>query len=613
MVPSSYVSLVYDAVMTMGISACQQKQRFFTSDQLLETIRHQSFDGASGYVTFNNVTGTRDSVGLRYTITNVLLNRTNNADNDIGGVGDGRIRFNAKKRIAIEFSPDHAIDNFDNNGPYIFADDTINIPPALPPVDVDMNLIHDGVRYFGWILMGAIILSSLCCCCFAYIFRDATPVKIAQPAFLMLISTGCFIMSLSIVPLSFQEPLSPTLLDVGCMAQLYLFSFGFVLSFSALYCKLNRVNTLLKSARQFRRLKVDVRDVMSPLIKLLTVNSIVLLSWTFIDPLRWTRHDIPNSLDVSGRITATYATCSGKRVLIEKIFYILFFAVNFVALVIANHESYKGRNLPTAYNEARGIVTCMFFLLETLVIGLPVLFSVKDDPTGGFIVQTVLIGSVCLAILCPIFLPLWRKRGSQRAISKRRDVRIGADRRSVLYLSQPTENDTIVEKLKRSQAEVLAQSYGDGLDYAMATGFAESYANGLDYSKAKANKNGALAKPYDDGLVMSLAEELTQSNAEEPMKKRVTRVCFKDEESPQTTAANNDDEHEQEPQPPTRITSLRREEGADSFVSYAQEEDQRPSLPAHIQSPVGGDPDGEEETQPPRHKVSFEIDLPVAK
>ena len=536
MVPSSYASLVYDAVMTVGISACQQRERFFTSDQLLETIRNQQFHGASGYVTLNNVTGTRDLVGLRYSITNVLL-----LDGD-DNTNDGTIRFTAKKKIAVEF-PDTIIDNLDGNGPYIFADGTSKVPPALPPVDIDLNLIHNGVRTFGWILMAVIIVSSLGCITFAFLYRDTNAVKISQPEFLMLISTGCFIMSLSIIPLSFQEPLSTDLLDIGCMAELYLFSFGFVLSFSALYCKLHRVNTLLKSAQQFRRIKIDARDVMSPLIKLLTINLVILLTWTFIDPLRWRRREIENSLDFSGRVTASYATCSGSpdKTNTERIFYTLYFAVNFVALVIANYESYQGRDLPTLYNEVRGIAICMFFLLETCVIGLPVLFTVKDDPTGGFIVQLMLICSVCLAILCPIFLPLWRKRGG-RLRSDRRDVAVGGLRRSILLLSQPEQFMHVDTQAERWTITDQQQPHPE-----QCTTFGTP----------------GLSPPEECTIV----DTTSQSQLEE-----CTTVDSRVPSLPGRLESINESKPAEQPSTDS-IESLGREEGADSFASFGQQQE----------------------------------------
>jgi hypothetical protein len=77
MIPLSYVNLVYDAVITLGVSACQKEDQFFNGSQLLHSIRNMKFEGSSGLVSlFDNVTGTRDEMGLEFTLTNVLIKRS---------------------------------------------------------------------------------------------------------------------------------------------------------------------------------------------------------------------------------------------------------------------------------------------------------------------------------------------------------------------------------------------------------------------------------------------------------------------------------------------------------------------------------------------------------
>lgn len=58
-------------------------------------------------------------------------------------------------------------------------------------------------------------------------------------------------------------------LDIVCMSTLYLFSIGFVVVFSALYCKTYRLNQLYRHAARFRHVQIHVKDVLYPLIKLL--------------------------------------------------------------------------------------------------------------------------------------------------------------------------------------------------------------------------------------------------------------------------------------------------------------------------------------------------------
>ncbi|CAB9496067.1 acid type B receptor subunit 2 [Seminavis robusta] len=376
MLPSFYAGMVYDAAMTAMLAACDiQDTGYFSSEQLLDAMRQQAFQGATGYVTFNNITGTRDLLGLRYTITNVLVAEESQQ------LTPGRIHFNATKRIGVEF-PSDVIDL--GEGPFIFSDNSATPPEALPPREVNLNLIPKGVQAFGWSLAAFIIVLSLRCMVFTYWNRDKRAVKAHQPEFLFIISFGCLLLACAVIPMSFQEPISQSVLDRACMSQLYLVCLGFCVSFSALYCKLYRINKLLKGAKNFRRVKVDVKDVLYPLVIMVTLNLVVLICWQVLDPLTWRRLPTKESQDGFGRDTSTYAQCSSINRHSEVIFGCLLFAINFVALLSANWEGYQGRNLPSQFNEAGRIAMSMFFLIESVLLGMPILLVVQNDPTGAF-------------------------------------------------------------------------------------------------------------------------------------------------------------------------------------------------------------------------------------
>jgi hypothetical protein len=55
---SLYQYLNYDAIMALGIAACEAKQNFFTGPELYQTLVETEFEGVSGLVRFSNNTGT---------------------------------------------------------------------------------------------------------------------------------------------------------------------------------------------------------------------------------------------------------------------------------------------------------------------------------------------------------------------------------------------------------------------------------------------------------------------------------------------------------------------------------------------------------------------------
>ncbi|CAB9498835.1 Extracellular calcium-sensing receptor [Seminavis robusta] len=409
MKPSIFVGMTYDAVISVGLAACQQPERFFSPEQLLHGIRQQTFHGATGYVTYNNFTGTRDLLGLGYAITNIVI------ANDDQQVTPGRIRFDATTRTAIEF-PSQVVDL--GLGPYVYTDNTTTTPPALPHVDVDMNLIPRGIQAFGWGLMTFIIILSACCIAFSQHYRTKQAVAAAQPAFLMMISSGCLLMATAILPMSLQEPIPESSLDIACMSQLYLVCIGFCVSFSALYCKLYRINKLQQGACQFRRVTIGVKDVMYPLIIMVSLNLVVLVVWTVVDPCVWDRREPEHSRDEFNRTIASYAVCSSSNETLGNAFGALLFVINFVALALANWESFKGRKLPSHVNETRRIAFSMFFLMEACLLGIPILLVVQSNPTGLFLAKAVLIFWLCAAILGPLFLPLWNKQTGRESLTR---------------------------------------------------------------------------------------------------------------------------------------------------------------------------------------------------
>jgi gamma-aminobutyric acid type B receptor len=99
-------------------------------------------------------------------------------------------------------------------------------------------------------------------------------------------------MALGIVPLSIDDGIASTRgCDIACMSVPWLLSFGFTLAFSALFSKLWRMNKLFHN-QNFRRAKVTEKDVLAPFATLFTLNFAVLLTWTLVDPVHWSRDPI---------------------------------------------------------------------------------------------------------------------------------------------------------------------------------------------------------------------------------------------------------------------------------------------------------------------------------
>lgn len=78
-------------------------------------------------------------------------------------------------------------------------------------------------------------------------------------------------------------------------------------------------------------------------------------------------------------------------------------ALNFLVLLFANFEGYRSRHVPSAFNETYYLAVSMAGVLEAFLIGIPLLFFARDNPTAMFMIVSILITLVCLALVMPTF------------------------------------------------------------------------------------------------------------------------------------------------------------------------------------------------------------------
>jgi len=162
------------------------------------------------------------------------------------------------------------------------------------------------------------------------------------------------------------------------------------------------------NARACRRVTIKPKDVIWPFIVLLSSNVTILVLWTTLAPWTWQRVAFGAGEDEFGRASDTYGLClseNGKEFL-SRLFFGLLTVVNVVPIFLSIYQSYRCRNLPSEFNESRYLAISMASLLETFVMGLPILL-VTVLPTGIFLSRAVLLFATCLAILLPMFLPKW--------------------------------------------------------------------------------------------------------------------------------------------------------------------------------------------------------------
>ena len=405
--PSQFSYFIYDAIQSIGLAMCKVSSsspgpfisgplRPHIYDQFLQT----SFEGTSGQLDIDPSTGTRDAVGVTYTVWNAR---------STPAAKQGIVGFDLYPTTHIA-----PIRDFDDKGqttfvleqvqPFVYNDGTIQQPDTLPPPEVNLNLIGNASRTAGYVLMGIVIALGIICLLWSYLRRASRVVQASQPIFIGLVVAGCVVMSTTIIPLSMEETTvnDQSGLDVSCMARPWVSLLGFTIAFSALLTK------TWSAYRVHRKLDVDstaLRPVhfFKTLGPLLFVNIVLLLSWTFVAPLQWTRVD-GRSKDGFDRTIDSHANCRAEFAAAAP-FALVVVLLNLGILIVANVLAYEARDVSIEYQENRYIAISMASMLQAWVLGIPLLFVVKDSPQGKFFVQVAIIFVTCSATLLLIFVP----------------------------------------------------------------------------------------------------------------------------------------------------------------------------------------------------------------
>ena len=215
---------------------------------------------------------------------------------------DQGVRIKPGESVPIAFEVDTSLFGVGNfNTPLFFHVEDDDYPDCLHSGDISFDVSLrvspqpnlnqlGGIRIAGLFLAAIAMATSFGFTVWVGVNRKVRVVMASQPLFLVMISAGCFILASAVIPMSIDDGVaSQQGCNIACMATPWTVSVGFVTTFSALYSKIKRVNMIFSASNSFKRIKVTEKDVMKPFAIMATLNFIVLLCWTLIDPLLWVR------------------------------------------------------------------------------------------------------------------------------------------------------------------------------------------------------------------------------------------------------------------------------------------------------------------------------------
>jgi hypothetical protein len=321
-------AVLYDATIAVGLAACRAAETGAVVGELqYEAFLNTSFMGASGNLEFDPRTGSRTSRTNLYAMANILSQPVEGSTN-----------------VTMTEIQTHIYDDGWNQlEPLTYVDGSQTTPPPdLPPAQVDENHLGTPLRSMGLAMTGLIFLMSIGCSFWVLQNKGKRIVRASQPIFLWLICLGTMLMGSSLIPLSLgDEVLSVQGADTACMTIPWLISLGWCVSFSALFSKTKRINTIFYNPR-FKRIKVEAVDVMRPMAILLILNVTILGTWTGLSPFSWERKVV--SYDDFGRPEESVGACSSDNFWA---FAAPLIAIDLGALVYSMQQAYVARKIST--------------------------------------------------------------------------------------------------------------------------------------------------------------------------------------------------------------------------------------------------------------------------
>eukprot|EP00977_Amphora_coffeiformis_P009421 scaffold2179_cov165-Amphora_coffeaeformis.AAC.25 len=222
---------------------------------------------------------------------------------------------------------------------------------------VEDNLVGVGLKVLGnfgvlctWIL--AIYFAS-----WTFRHRNDPVVKIGQTEFLLTICFAAMVSSASVVFLGFEagSDEDENWADLGCQIAPFLYAAGWVTEYSSLSVKTYRLFRIT-SNQTFQRYVRDItnRDVSLSVVTIKTSGSCSSDDnvWAFLGPL---------------------------------------IALHVCLQIGTNFLLYKVRGVTDRYQEQKYVALASLFVLEVLVIGVPVLVAVQDSPAARYIVMAAIV------------------------------------------------------------------------------------------------------------------------------------------------------------------------------------------------------------------------------
>ncbi|GBG32275.1 Metabotropic glutamate receptor-like protein E [Hondaea fermentalgiana] len=241
---------------------------------------------------------------------------------------------------------------------------------------------------------------ALLCITWTVAMRKTTIVRVSQPMLLVLVGAGTMVSSSTIFMMTIDDSVgrpagsgANARANIACMAQPWFYGLGFALTYCSMIVKLRRVAKVFKSAASLKKVKgVSLRVTLMFLVGLLSVEVLLLMLWTVIDPLKFER---PDEDPLNGSCKSPLAST----------FVGLLAAYHLSLLFYGANLSYQCRKVNGVFAETKYLSLAMIGNLQVLLLALPVIILTADDAGTSIFIRSIAVFLNDLSTTLLIFGP----------------------------------------------------------------------------------------------------------------------------------------------------------------------------------------------------------------
>lgn len=383
----------------------KKKEKPIKNDVVRNIMNLKPFESASGLVTYTNKKDKRyrsvDTMKLAMFNFRVIVDyeETNNSPTS---------NVIKVETPIVAYYDENSGNNGDNNTTNIQKQKWILLkefmypgnrrgPPEPQLVIAEENLLSDWVFGLGIFLLSVgCIFAILSFVVVTYCGKDSA-IKMAQPLFLKLICLGSLIEVFSIFTFSFDEGRGwdKNSLDIACMASPWLFFVGHATIYSALFCKLWRVDQVMST----RRRAVTPLQVLWPLGIVLVMIVTLLTVWTAISPLTWNREMI-NEFPPE-----TYGKCDSDNDWFG-FFFLPLYIILMICTILTGFIVWKTKDISQDLSDTSTVFYLIVTQMQAWFVGLPILMAIGDTSANSVYLGKILLAWVfAMAPLIIVLLP----------------------------------------------------------------------------------------------------------------------------------------------------------------------------------------------------------------